>query len=80
MRCAVKTGLVVGTACLILVASVAIGSVSLPPGQVLQILLGKISGDLGEIDPNLCSIVWDMRFQERYWHFWRGRHYPPAVR
>ena len=72
MRCAVKTGLVVGTACLILVASVAIGSVSLPPGQVLQILLGKISGDLGEIDPNLCSIVWDMRFPRAVLAFLAG--------
>ena len=72
MRCAVKTGLVVGAACLILVASVAIGSVSLPPGQVLQILLGKISGDLGEIDPNLCSIVWDMRFPRAVLAFLAG--------
>lgn len=62
MRRAVKVLLAVAVTLLILIGSIAIGSVNLSLGQVVEIVMAKLSGDFGAVDPNLSSIVWGMRF------------------
>ena len=50
-------------AIVVLIVSIAAGSVNLSPGQVLDILLSRLPGGGGaEVDANLASIVWGMRF------------------
>ena len=44
MKTAAKIGAVLAAAVVILVASIAIGSVSLSPGQVVEILLSRLPG------------------------------------
>lgn len=72
-KTAVKTGLVLAAAVITLVASVGLGSVNIPPGQVLEILASKLSGGTGSgTDPNLASIVWEMRFPRAVLAFLAG--------
>ena len=61
MKRTVKVLLAVAITLLILVGSIAVGSVNLTPGQVAEILMAKLSGKAGTIDPNLSAIVWGMR-------------------
>lgn len=72
MKCAAKIIAAIGGVVLILVVSIAVGSVQLSPGQVLQILVGRLSGPWGDIDPNLSSIVWGMRFPRAVLAFLTG--------
>lgn len=67
-----KILLAVAAALLILIGSIAIGSVNLTPGQVVAILIAKLSGEPGTIDPNLSSIVWGMRFPRAVLAFLTG--------
>jgi len=72
MRRTVKILLSVAAALFILVGSIAIGSVSISPGQVVEILLSKWSGEPGTIDANLSAIVWGMRFPRAVLAFLTG--------
>lgn len=72
MKRPVKILLAVTAALLILVCSIATGSVNLTPGQVVEILTAKLSGNPGTVDPNLISIVWSMRFPRAVLAFLTG--------
>lgn len=72
MKRAVKILLAVAESLLILVCSIALGSVNLSLGQVVEILTSKLSGNLGTMDPNLSSIVWGMRFPRAVLAFLTG--------
>ena len=72
MKRAVKILLAVAASLLILVCSIALGSVNLSPGQMVEILTAKLSGNLGTMDPNLSSIVWGMRFPRAVLAFLTG--------
>lgn len=72
MKRAGKILLAVAAALLILVGSIAVGSVNLSPGQVVEILSAKLSGNPGTVDPNLSSIVWGMRFPRAVLAFLTG--------
>lgn len=72
MKRAVKILLAVAATLLILVVSIAVGSVNLSPGQVVEILTAKLSGNPGTVDPNLSSIVWGMRFPRAVLAFLTG--------
>lgn len=72
MKRAGKILLAVAATLLILVGSIAVGSVNLSPGQVVEILTAKLSGNPGTVDPNLSSIVWGMRFPRAVLAFLTG--------
>ena len=72
MKRTVKVLLAVAITLLILVGSIAVGSVNLTPGQVAEILMAKLSGKAGTIDPNLSAIVWGMRFPRAVLAFLTG--------
>lgn len=72
MKRAGKILLAVAAALLILLCSIAVGSVNLSPGQVVEILTAKLSGNPGTMDPNLSSIVWGMRFPRAVLAFLTG--------
>ena len=72
MKRIVKILLAVAAALLILVGSIAVGSVNLSPGQVAEILMAKLSGGFGTVDPNLSAIVWEMRFPRAVLAFLTG--------
>ena len=73
MKTAAKIGAVLAAAVVILVASIAIGSVSLSPGQVVEILLSRLpGGDSSAVDANVASIVWGMRFPRAVLAFLAG--------
>ena len=57
MKRTVKILFAVAITLLVLVGSIAVGSVNLTPGQVAEILMAKLSGKSGTIDPNLSAIV-----------------------
>lgn len=72
MRRGTKVLLVAGAAVLILMASIAVGSVDLSPGQVVAILLSRLTGETGGVDANLSAIVWGMRFPRAVLAFLAG--------
>ena len=72
MKRTVKILFAVAITLLILVGSIAVGSVNLTPGQVAEILMAKLSGKSGTIDPNLSAIVWGMRFPRAVLAFLTG--------
>ncbi len=72
MKRAGKILLAVAATLLILVGSIAVGSVNLSHGQVVEILTAKLSGNPGTVDPNLSSIVWGMRFPRAVLAFLTG--------
>ena len=72
MRRGTKVLLVIGAAILILMASIAVGSVNLSLGQVVEILLSRLTGETGGTDANLSAIVWGMRFPRAVLAFLAG--------
>ena len=56
----------------LLIVSIALGSVNLSLGQVADILIAKLFGNVKTVDPNLCSIVWGMRFPRAVLAFLTG--------
>ncbi len=72
MRRGTKVLLVISAAVLILMASIAVGSVNLSLGQVVEILLSRLTGETGGTDANLSAIVWGMRFPRAVLAFLAG--------
>ena len=72
MRRTAKILLAVAVTLLLLVCSVAVGSVNLSPVQVVEILMAKLTGDTGSVDANLSAIVWGMRFPRAVLAFLAG--------
>ena len=72
MRRTAKILLAVAVTLLLLVCSVAVGSVNLSPVQVVEILMAKLTGDTGRVDANLSAIVWGMRFPRAVLAFLAG--------
>ena len=72
MRRTAKILLAVAVTLLLLVCSVAVGSVNLSPVQVVEILMAKLTGDTVSVDANLSAIVWGMRFPRAVLAFLAG--------
>lgn len=72
MRRTAKILFAVAVTLLLLVCSVAAGSVNLSPVQVVEILMAKLTGDTGSVDANLSAIVWGMRFPRAVLAFLAG--------
>ena len=72
MKRTVRILLAVAVTLLILVASIAVGSVNLTPGQVAEIFMARVSGNSAAVDPNLSAIVWGMRFPRAVLAFLTG--------
>ncbi len=73
MKTAGKITAALAAAIVVLIVSIAAGSVNLSPGQVLHILLSRLPGGGGaEVDANLASIVWGMRFPRAVLAFLAG--------
>lgn len=74
MKTGLKILLTILAAIAVLVLSIGVGSVYVPPDQVVSILLSKLPGGTlpDSIDPNLVSIVWGMRFPRAILAFLAG--------
>ena len=72
MKRTVRILLAVAVTLLILVASIAVGSVNLTPGQVAEIFMARVSGNSAAVDTNLSAIVWGMRFPRAVLAFLTG--------
>ncbi|MEG0943470.1 MAG: iron ABC transporter permease [Angelakisella sp.] len=61
MSIRIKAAVLLTVAVVVMLLAVGIGSVYIPPGDIVEIVLGKLSGESTLLPTHITGIVWNMR-------------------